>query len=137
MWRVARGAPAGRNGGRVMEQAGLFAESRAAQRVQAHREAERRRDVGIERAGDHADREHAEWRDRAATLIGEYAECHGRFLIEDVVPFARAQGLPDPPDGRAWGAAAQRARRVGLIRSCGYAPARSSNLSPKVQWERA
>ena len=76
----------------------------------ARSKAEHRRDVGMERAGDHADRKTYNWKDRAAALIGQYASFHGsghEFLIEDVVSWdsrLRLQ-LPDPPDGRAWGAA--------------------------------
>ena len=102
-----------------------------------HATAALRRDDGIERAGDHADREHEEWRVTAAKLLETYAEFQVRgkpFLIEDATTFAYGSGLPQPPDGRAWGAAARLAKSKGYIVACGYAPAKSSNLSPKVLW---
>lgn len=102
-----------------------------------HEHAALRRDDGIERAGDHADREHLEWRERAATLLEAYADKQVRgkpFLIEDATQFAYDAGLPVPPDGRAWGAAVRLAKSKGFIVACGYRAAKSSNLSPKVLW---
>lgn len=91
-----------------------------------------RRDTGIRRAGDHADAEHERWVQTAAAAIVAYAASHGPFLIEDVREARR--DISDPPDARAWGAAARRAAATGLVRRVGYAPSRSSNLSPKVLW---
>jgi hypothetical protein len=101
------------------------------------RVAEIKRDIGIERAGDHADREHEAWRDSAARLINAYACTHGDFLVEDAAEYAYARSLPLPPDGRAWGAAVRLAKSRGYIVACGYRAAKSSNLSPKVLWRRA
>lgn len=94
-----------------------------------------RRDDGIQRAGDHAG---DGWKRRARGYLLEYLATHsGAFLAEDVREFAEERGLDLPPDGRAWGAVVQGAARDGCIRKIGYAPARSSNLSPKVQWAAA
>ena len=57
------------------------------------------------------------------------------FLAEEVRNFAT--GLDLPPDGRAWGVVFRSAAREGLIVKAGYAPAKSSNLSPKVLWRVA
>lgn len=93
------------------------------------------RDMGIERAGDHADRERELWREEAANLIHAFArDVRKPFLIEDVRPYAAERGLGDPPDARAWGAATMLAKRSGAIVSCGFREARTSNLSPKVLW---
>lgn len=91
-----------------------------------------RRDLGIERAGSHAGEA---WKRRARGYLLEYLVGRaGPFMAEDVRDFAEGRGLDVPPDGRAWGAVFQAAARERLIRKLGYAPARSSNLSPKVQW---
>lgn len=91
-----------------------------------------RRDDGIQRAGDHAGNE---WKDRARGYVLEFLAGNPEpFLAEDLREFAEVRGLFAPPDGRAWGAVIQSAARDGLIRKVGYAPAKSSNLSPKVQW---
>lgn len=94
-----------------------------------------RRDDGISRAAEHAgDR----WQKLARGYLMEFLAFHrGPFVAEVAREFAEALGFDHPPDGRAWGAVFQRAAREGLIRKVGYAPARSSNLSPKVQWEAA
>lgn len=98
-----------------------------------------RRDHGIQQAGDHAGER---WRKSARGYLLEYIARHPRsqfpdgvtFLAEDIREYAEAHGFDRPPDGRAWGVVFQSAAREGLIRKAGYAPARSSNLSPKVLW---
>lgn len=119
----------------MSSQSDLFPPPAARRRTPSRQGAALKRDIGIERAGEHAEVESPSWITRAASFIADFAVDYAKpFLIEDVIPFALARGLPAPPDGRAWGAAAQRARRDGFIRRAGYAPAKTSNLSPKVQW---
>jgi hypothetical protein len=99
--------------------------------------AEVRRDLGIERAGNHADRVDDGWTDRAAAEIAAFAKAKGLpFVIEEVRPEAEGR-IGTPPDERAWGAATQKAARAGHIKKVGYAPTNSSNRSPKVQWSAA
>lgn len=94
-----------------------------------------RRDLGIERSGNHAGEA---WKRRARGYLLEYVATHaGSFMAEDVREFAEQRGLDHPPDERAWGSVMQSAARERLIVKDGYAPARSSNLSPKVQWRPA
>ena len=94
-----------------------------------------RRDRGILRAIDHAG---ADWQRGARGYLLEYLATHqGPFLAEDVREFAEARHFAHPPDGRAWGWVTRSAARDGLIVKVGYAPAKSSNLSPKVQWRAA
>jgi hypothetical protein len=56
------------------------------------------------------------------------------FLSETFVLHAEAHGLAPPKDARAYGAIIRRAARRGQIVKVGYAPAASSNLSPKCLW---
>lgn len=95
-----------------------------------------RRDDGIERAADHAGQA---WQRSARGYLLEFLAIrlkrHDQFLAEDVREFAEKRGITDPPDGRAWGHVLRSAARENIIRKVGYAPARSSNLSPKVLWE--
>jgi hypothetical protein len=96
--------------------------------------AETRRDLGIERAGEHADRVDDGWTDRAADEIAAFARAKGKpFVIEEVRPEAETR-IGAPPDERAWGAAARKAARAGAIEKVGYAPTNSSNRSPKTLW---
>ncbi|TAM22380.1 MAG: hypothetical protein EPN60_16945 [Nevskiaceae bacterium] len=97
--------------------------------------ARRRRDSGIARAADHADAETPGWTDIAFEFLEACAKVRAApFLAEDVIEMAKAAHLPEPPDGRAWGGVFQRAARRGVISKIGFAPAKTSNCSPKVQW---
>jgi hypothetical protein len=93
-----------------------------------------RAQTGSRRAGERADRASDGWTEKAATYLGIYSG-FGRkpFLIEE----AAAKYPHTPPDGRAWGAATRLASRRGWIRRVGYAPAASSNGSPKCLWAAA
>lgn len=94
-----------------------------------------RRDDGITRAIDHAEAARQGWKKRAHGYLLEFLTTRrlgDTFLAEDVRQFAA--GLDAPPDGRAWGWVFQDASRRGFIVKAGYAPAKSSNLSPKVLW---
>jgi hypothetical protein len=95
--------------------------------------AEARRDIGLARVEMSAG---MPWVERAAGLVRAYALKHGKFLVEDVrAAAAEWEMIEDPPNAKAWGAAVQLARRRGWVNACGYAPANSSNRSPKVLWE--
>jgi hypothetical protein len=93
-----------------------------------------RRDSGIARAVEHADREEPDWYSNAFRLLQRFLERHeGDFLAEDVVAWADGR-IVHPPDARAWGGVIRRAAIAGLIRKNGYAPANTSNRSPKCLW---
>jgi len=78
------------------------------------------------------------WRARAIGYIREFAAyAREPFLAEDVREFAESSGLQEPTNAKAWGPVMQAAMRDGIIRPVGYAPARSSNGSPKVLWRAA
>jgi hypothetical protein len=97
-------------------------------------EAAARRDTGIQRAADHAEREAPGWGEIAFAFLERFAaESAYPFLAEQVVE--AAQGVvPPAPDGRAWGGIFQKASRRKVIRRVGYAPARTSNASCKPLW---
>lgn len=101
--------------------------------------ARRRRDEGARRAAEHAERVvDPQWQTKAAEFFERViAGVRGPFLAELVVAEAKAANFPLPPDGRAWGAVIQRAARAGKIVKVGYAPASTSNCSPKVLWRVA
>lgn len=94
-----------------------------------------RRDQGVERAASHANRVESEWTGQALGMLTAYGQqATGPFLIEEVRAWAEARGLPAPPDQRSWGAVARSAAAKRRIEKVGFAPAASSNSSPKVQW---
>jgi len=96
------------------------------------------RDLGVQRSADHANRVESEWTGQALGMLTAFArQAGGPFLIEQARAWAEAQGLPPPPDARSWGAVARRAAAKKRIEKVGFAPAASSNCSPKVQWRYA
>ena len=101
-------------------------------------EAGDRRDEGIARAADRNERRHAGWQHEALGHLATFLSWQGdrTFLAEEVREYAVSAGLVLPTDGRAWGALMQLAKRLEWIVAVGYAPARSSNLSPKVLWQK-
>lgn len=76
---------------------------------------------GANRAADHAEAVHPEWKDQAFAMFKRYANDHASFMAEDVRVWAQQQGLPHPPDPRAWGQVAKRATREGIASISGYA----------------
>ncbi len=95
-----------------------------------------RRDDGIERVSMKADLLQDGWTDRAYAALSIYcAKAREPFIAEEVREWAEGLNLITPPhDARAWGQVIRRAARERKIRKCGYKPAKSSNLSPKVLW---
>lgn len=94
-----------------------------------------RADQGIASSGEHADAVESGWRFQALALLTTFAAQVGRpFVMEEARQWAEAHQLPPPPDGRAYGSVVRLARAKGRIRKVGYAPAASSNGSPKCQW---
>lgn len=103
----------------------------------ARAEAERRRDTGMARATDRADREKHKWSAKAMHALHLYCVQHPgtKFLGEQVREWAELGKLvPVPPDERSWGSIFRSAAADGLLKRVGYAPAKSSNLSPKCLW---
>lgn len=101
-----------------------------------NQEAETRRDIGIARAERHANAAWCQWSEVAFDYLRLYCEDNpgDRFLAEELRNFAAAHGFTSAND-KAWGAIMRKGAKEGLIYRYGYAPARSSNLSPKCLWE--
>ena len=94
------------------------------------------RDLGAQRAVDHANRVESEWSGQALGLLVAFAKQCGRpFLIEEARQYAEANGLPLPPDARSWGAVTRRAAAKRRIQKTGGASAAAtSNCSLKPLW---
>jgi hypothetical protein len=100
--------------------------------------AHERADDGAKRAAEHADRVRAAWTQGAFDCLVVWLTWYPEsFLAEQFVTECIGNGYAPPPDARAWGAVIQRAARKGCIVKVGYAPAATSNGSPKVLWRRA
>ena len=97
-----------------------------------------RRDDGIAKAIDHADRVSHAWSVLAYQYVQwwlRHCKPDATFLSENIIGFATEWGAPEPPDSRAWGAIIQRAARAGLIVKAGYRE--DKFCSPKTLWRRA
>ena len=104
--------------------------------MDAHATAAARRDAGIAQAEDHANAVEPNWSEDALHLLEQFCrQATAPFIIEEVRAFAEDRGFASTTDERAWGGVIRRAAAKGLIRKIGYAPAKSSNLSPKCLWE--
>ena len=80
----------------------------------------------------------SEWVERALEHVKWCAEFleFGHFTIEDLR--RHIDGLPEPPDARAWGSVTRQAVARGIIvRTGGYRAAVSSNGSPKPLYRKA
>lgn len=95
---------------------------------------------GMRRAAEHAERESDGWIERAVTVLrtaAQVAKPEDEFTIEQLRADGWSRLLPEPPDLRAWGSATQIAARRGFIeKTGGYAPATSSNGSPKPLYRK-
>lgn len=98
-------------------------------------EAQKRADVGMTRAVEHADRVEPAWSERALAALQRYCAANPAEFTAEVARVAmHADGLSHPPDGRAWGAVFKVAARRGWIEQVGYAPRRSGNMTPAPLW---
>lgn len=103
-------------------------------------EACRRRDEGMKRSSDHAERVTPEWNAQADAAFRHYLNVtEGRsFLTEEFIAWARVQPDIDmPPDDRAFGSVIRRASLAHVIDKVGAAPANTSNLGLKTLWRKS
>jgi len=95
-----------------------------------------RRDAGMASSLDHAEADSPGWADHCFTLLCEYAEGQvAPWTCEAFRAWAYERGLDKPDEERAFGPITQKAIRRGVIARVGYAPAASSNGSPKPQYQ--
>lgn len=89
---------------------------------------------GMHAAEEAANRSEPCWSERALAALLEAGRQLGRFTIEQA---RETCNVESPTDGRAWGGVVNKASREGLIIRIGFAPAKSSNGSPKPVWKVA
>lgn len=108
--------------------------------MQKHADAIIRRTQGMLSAELHANAVQNNWSDLAYDALARFCLAldtpDRTFLAEDVRQFAEDEHL-ETAEARAWGAIFRSAVRNGLIEKAGFAPAKSSNLSPKILWRVA
>jgi hypothetical protein len=97
---------------------------------------------GAQRAVDHADKvadamEFGSWSDRAYAILERFAQARVPFRTEQVRQAAYEEGLPVPPDERAWGGVICRAKKEGILRHYGWVSStgKSSHAHPISLWK--
>ncbi len=93
--------------------------------------------VKAQQAAQKADTAVPGWTALALDIVAFWASrrAQGPFLLETARAYAEEQGLPAPPDKRAWGSIVQTLKKQGKIKMVGFGAAVSSNASPKCLWE--
>lgn len=92
------------------------------------------RDVGIQRAIDHAETIEPDWGERAYQWIRGYAMHCRQFISEECTALAAKSGIESPADPRAWGHPFKRAAREGVIQKVGYGISNNRHRSPTPLW---
>ena len=92
--------------------------------------------AGAARAGGHADRTIPGWSDLALAALLRFAVNHPMFTIEEVR--LASPGVPPPPDRRAWGNVAVRARRANLVVASSWvnSESKTGHGPPVTLWRR-
>lgn len=92
------------------------------------------RDAGMQSSAEHAEDVQPGWGGRAYQAViacESLADDDGGWTMEFARGWLYACGLDMPAEERAWGSVTQRLLRDGRIIPVGYAPATTSNGSPK------
>lgn len=76
------------------------------------------RDIGIQKAVDHADAVHDGWSDKAYSFLLNFIKSSREFMTEDIREAAIGI-VPEPLSNRAWGSVVLKAARNGLIYKSG------------------
>lgn len=95
---------------------------------------------GIQRAIEHAEAEVPSWADRAVLAATAWVMRRPPepFFMHEVREALEAEGFPQPPELRAWGAIPRRLVKAGVIRSAGIAPSTKpeQHMALKSRWVR-
>jgi hypothetical protein len=98
-----------------------------------------RKEVGMEKVARHAEQISPEWLKRCRQILIIFADERSLrskpFLTEEFRKHAKASGLDEIHDDRAYGIVIRDAAKDGLIKSAGYRT--DQYCSPKTQWEKA
>ena len=100
-------------------------------------DAEKSRDLGINRAAANAGQAWSDDAYRCLQIFIRYAGPEVTFMAEEARWYAHeGMELDQPPDPRAWGHVMLRAAKAGLLQRDGYAPssAASRHKGPATVW---
>ena len=94
-------------------------------------QAHERGTLGLLRAANRTERALDGWVDLAIGKLREFAAAANDPFTIERAQSSFAASIPAPKDLRAFGAVTRKACKLGIIRQVGYAPAVTSNGSPK------
>ena len=91
---------------------------------------------GMKESADHAEAVEPGWNGLAYGMLQNYARTNAEFMTEDVRVWAKVQGLPDPPDKRAWGSIINRAVRASMLARDRYESTKipPAHATPRPVW---
>jgi hypothetical protein len=97
---------------------------------------EQLRDKGMKVAADHAEAVILNWGKDAFDMLLEYPST--TFMTEDLRFWAYNNGLPKPPNEKAWGSIIIKAVRAGVITHQGYRKVNNpqAHARPASVWEK-
>lgn len=84
--------------------------------------ARKQRDIGIQRAVDHAETDAPGWTQIAYLFLVRYAREHERFQCWMCNQESKSGGVPIPANEKAWAAPIRKALKEGIIVKDGFAP---------------
>lgn len=101
---------------------------------------EMKRDIGISRAKNNAERQSPGWSETAYNFFINYAKNIGKpFMCNDVV-LASEGKIPQPPNLKAWGGVSRKVIKSGLVVCIGFAkgsnPAHHCNPRNLYKWNK-
>lgn len=100
-------------------------------------EARARRDLGMQRVGDKAERTAPGWTDIVLGRVRVFVRAQAGYFTTEQMRSVLAAEVPPPHDLRAWGVVTKLSLERGLIDHTGRsAPAASSNMSDKPLFKR-
>ena len=96
------------------------------------------RDVGMQKAIDHANDKAEKWSERAYQLLIKFLHTRKRFMGEDLRSYAAEVDFDLSPHARAWGGIIQRAAKELIIIKIGIGPVKNpkAHLANAAIWER-
>ena len=94
------------------------------------------RDIGIAHAVGAAEMKVKDWQNKAINYIYRYP--YDSFMTEELRLWSHANGLPHPPNSRAWGGVVKVACKRKIIKHMGYGNVRNKKAhgTPASVWEK-
>lgn len=92
-------------------------------------------ELGIKKAEAAGNRAGIEWKNKAYDAFVEYAKNHQTFTVEQVI--SDSFNVPNPPDKRAWGSIAIKAKKNGIVENAGWTRSLNKNKHgiPVALWK--